>query len=187
MPAHSPASRCPHVYRGRNSRARSLLTPHTRCATDASHTERTCTCVPAVLGRASHPDVTSSPKATAEESGASPERSRHCDSGSWSLSNRPGKSGRLPWLAAVASRVRRPEPACRGRGYPQEGCEVRTFPFSAVVGSHDMALALILTTVSPEVGGVLVRGEKGTAKTTMVRALAHVLPDISVVPGSLKK
>jgi magnesium chelatase subunit D len=60
---------------------------------------------------------------------------------------------------------------------------VRTFPFSAVVGSEDMALALILTTVSPEVGGVLVRGEKGTAKTTMVRALAQVLPSIAVVEG----
>jgi magnesium chelatase subunit D len=57
------------------------------------------------------------------------------------------------------------------------------FPFSAVVGSEDMALALILTTVSPEVGGVLVRGEKGTAKTTMVRALAQVLPSIAVVEG----
>src|SRR5918995_1450310 len=45
------------------------------------------------------------------------------------------------------------------------------FPFSAVVGSDDMALALILTTISPEVGGVLVRGEKGTAKSTIVRAL----------------
>jgi magnesium chelatase subunit D len=60
---------------------------------------------------------------------------------------------------------------------------VRTFPFSAVVGSEDMALALILTTVSPEVGGVLVRGEKGTAKTTMVRALAQVLPSIAVTEG----
>ncbi len=60
---------------------------------------------------------------------------------------------------------------------------MRTFPFSAVVGSEDMALALILTTVSPEVGGVLVRGEKGTAKTTMVRALAQVLPGIDVVEG----
>ena len=47
------------------------------------------------------------------------------------------------------------------------------FPFSAVVGSDDMALALVLTTVSPEVGGVLVRGEKGTAKSTMVRGLLH--------------
>ena len=127
--------------------------------------------------------MTSSGTATAEESGASPERSRHCDSGGWSLSNRPGKSGRLPWLVAVASAYADPTQTCRGRGYPQEGCEVRTFPFSAVVGSHDMALALILTTVSPEVGGVLVRGEKGTAKTTMVRALADVMPSISVVEG----
>src|SRR4249919_1172057 len=55
------------------------------------------------------------------------------------------------------------------------------FPFSAVVGSDDMALALVLTTISPEVGGVLVRGEKGTAKSTMVRALASVLPPIDVI------
>ena len=55
------------------------------------------------------------------------------------------------------------------------------YPFSAVVGSDDMALALILTTISPEVGGVLVRGEKGTAKSTIVRALATVLPPIEVV------
>jgi magnesium chelatase subunit D len=58
---------------------------------------------------------------------------------------------------------------------------VESFPFSAVVGSDDLALALILTTVAPEVGGVLVRGEKGTAKTTMVRALADVLPPITVI------
>lgn len=58
-----------------------------------------------------------------------------------------------------------------------------TFPFSAVVGSEDLALALVLTTVSPEVGGVLVRGEKGTAKTTTVRALAAVLPEVAVVEG----
>ena len=55
------------------------------------------------------------------------------------------------------------------------------FPFSAVVGADDMALALTLTTISPAVGGVLVRGEKGTAKSTMVRALASVLPPIEVI------
>jgi magnesium chelatase subunit D len=60
---------------------------------------------------------------------------------------------------------------------------VRTFPFSAVVGSDDLATALLLTTVSPEVGGVLVRGEKGTAKSTMVRALAALLPEQQVVQG----
>ena len=57
------------------------------------------------------------------------------------------------------------------------------YPFSAVVGSDDMALALILTAVSPSVGGVLIRGEKGTAKSTMVRALAGILPPIEVVTG----
>ncbi|MGI8456815.1 MAG: VWA domain-containing protein [Propionibacteriaceae bacterium] len=60
---------------------------------------------------------------------------------------------------------------------------MRTFPFSAVVGSDDLALALLLSTVSPEIGGVLVRGEKGTAKSTMVRALAAVLPAQQVVAG----
>ena len=57
------------------------------------------------------------------------------------------------------------------------------YPFSAVVGSDEMALALILTTISPEVGGVLVRGEKGTAKSTIVRALAAVQPPIVVMAG----
>ena len=57
------------------------------------------------------------------------------------------------------------------------------YPFCAVVGSDDMALALILTTISPDVGGVLVRGEKGTAKSTIVRGLAAVLPPIEVVTG----
>ena len=61
--------------------------------------------------------------------------------------------------------------------------DARAFPFSAIVASDDLATALVLTTVAPEIGGVLVRGEKGTAKTTMVRALAHVLPEVSVVEG----
>jgi magnesium chelatase subunit D len=58
-----------------------------------------------------------------------------------------------------------------------------TYPFSAVVGMDDMRLALLLNAVSPAVGGVLVRGEKGTAKSTTVRALAAVLPPVAVVPG----
>ena len=58
-----------------------------------------------------------------------------------------------------------------------------TFPFSAVVGMADMRLALLLNAVSPAVGGVLVRGEKGTAKSTAVRALTAVLPPVAVVAG----
>jgi magnesium chelatase subunit D len=64
-----------------------------------------------------------------------------------------------------------------------EGNFVTPYPFSAVVGLDDLRLALLLTAVSPHVGGVLVRGEKGTAKSTVVRALAALLPDVSVVRG----
>ncbi|SFL54269.1 putative cobaltochelatase [Geodermatophilus ruber] len=58
-----------------------------------------------------------------------------------------------------------------------------TYPFGAVVGMDDMRLALLLNAVSPAIGGVLVRGEKGTAKSTAVRALAAVLPPVDVVAG----
>lgn len=66
------------------------------------------------------------------------------------------------------------------------------FPFSAVVGHDDLRLALLLNAVHPGIGGVLVRGEKGTAKSTIVRALAALLPELDVsqncrfgcVPGS---
>ncbi|HEY3752655.1 MAG TPA: putative cobaltochelatase [Pseudonocardiaceae bacterium] len=57
------------------------------------------------------------------------------------------------------------------------------FPFSAVVGHDDMRLALLLNAVHPAIGGVLVRGEKGTAKSTVVRALAALLPAVDVVEG----
>jgi magnesium chelatase subunit D len=57
------------------------------------------------------------------------------------------------------------------------------FPFSALVGQEDLSLALLLNAVSPAVGGVLVRGEKGTAKSTAVRGLSRLLPQIQVVDG----
>lgn len=57
------------------------------------------------------------------------------------------------------------------------------FPFTAVVGQDDLRLALLLNAVSPAVGGVLVRGEKGTAKSTAVRALSALLPAVDVVTG----
>ncbi len=54
------------------------------------------------------------------------------------------------------------------------------FPFTAVVGQDDLRLALLLNAVSPAVGGVLVRGEKGTAKSTAVRALSALMPEVDV-------
>lgn len=52
----------------------------------------------------------------------------------------------------------------------------RLYPFTAIVGQEDMKRALILNIINPKLGGVLIRGEKGTAKSTAVRAIAEVLP-----------
>ncbi|MBI2321694.1 MAG: magnesium chelatase subunit D family protein [Chloroflexi bacterium] len=57
------------------------------------------------------------------------------------------------------------------------------FPFTALVGQAAMKRALLLNAVNPRLGGVLVRGQKGTAKSTAVRALAGLLPEIDVVDG----
>jgi magnesium chelatase subunit D len=58
---------------------------------------------------------------------------------------------------------------------------MNALPFTAVVGQEDARLALLLGAVDPGIGGVLLTGEKGTAKTTLVRGLARILPSISVV------
>lgn len=66
------------------------------------------------------------------------------------------------------------------------------FPFSAIVGQDDLKLGLLLNAVNPAVGGILIRGEKGTAKSTAVRALSDILPEIEAkthgsVPAPVKR
>lgn len=55
------------------------------------------------------------------------------------------------------------------------------FPFTAIVGQDRMKRALVLNAVNPRIGGVLIRGERGTAKSTAARALAALLPETAVI------
>jgi Mg-chelatase subunit ChlI len=57
------------------------------------------------------------------------------------------------------------------------------YPFTAIVGQRRMRRALILNAIDPRIGGVLIRGERGTAKSTAARALAALLPPVQVVQG----
>jgi magnesium chelatase subunit I len=57
------------------------------------------------------------------------------------------------------------------------------FPFSAIVGQDEMKRAMVLTAIDPSIGGVLVFGDRGTGKSTAVRALAALLPSIDAVEG----
>ena len=59
----------------------------------------------------------------------------------------------------------------------------KSFPFSAIVGQDQMKRSMILTAIDPTIGGVLVFGDRGTGKSTAVRALAALLPEISVIDG----
>jgi magnesium chelatase subunit I len=56
-----------------------------------------------------------------------------------------------------------------------------TYPFTAIVGQERMKTGIMLTVINPTLSGILIRGEKGTAKSTAVRALAEILPSVEVV------
>lgn len=57
------------------------------------------------------------------------------------------------------------------------------FPFTAIVGQEEMKLALLLNVIDPRIGGVMIMGDRGTGKSTTIRALADLLPEIEVVAG----
>jgi magnesium chelatase subunit I len=75
---------------------------------------------------------------------------------------------------------------CSGDSIPVSSAPARVarravFPFTAIVGQEEMKLALLLNVIDPKVGGVMIMGDRGTGKSTTIRALADLLPEIEVV------
>lgn len=64
-----------------------------------------------------------------------------------------------------------------------EGSARAIYPFTAIVGQEEMKLALILNVIDPKIGGVMIMGDRGTGKSTTIRALADLLPEMVVVEG----
>ena len=63
---------------------------------------------------------------------------------------------------------------------PKSPAKRAVFPFTAVIGQEDMKLALVLNVIDPKIGGVMIMGDRGTGKSTTIRALADLLPEIEV-------
>mmetsp|Transcript_79674 Transcript_79674/g.157815 ORF Transcript_79674/g.157815 Transcript_79674/m.157815 type:complete len:423 (+) Transcript_79674:40-1308(+) len=83
----------------------------------------------------------------------------------------------------LARRAKRPQRAARRAvAEATQAKEARpVFPFSAIVGQSEMKLSLILNVIDPKVGGVMIMGDRGTGKTTTIRALVDLLPEIACV------
>ncbi|CAO4173498.1 magnesium chelatase ATPase subunit I [Methylorubrum aminovorans] len=80
----------------------------------------------------------------------------------------------------IAATAREPRPGPSG---PESDPAVPPFPFTAIVAQEEMKRALLIAAVDPSIGGVLIFGDRGTGKSTAVRALAALLPKISAVAG----
>ena len=84
--------------------------------------------------------------------------------------------------AAVAEAATEGAPAAEAKA-PEEEEARPVYPFTAIVGQEEMKLALCLNVIDPKIGGVMIMGDRGTGKSTTVRALVDLLPDIDVVEG----
>src|SRR5262245_12788052 len=75
----------------------------------------------------------------------------------------------------------KPKTKPQAKSPTNEAVTIPSYPFTAIVGQDEMKLALILNVIDPLIGGVLIMGHRGTAKSTAVRSLADLLPEIQVV------
>eukprot|EP00798_Chlamydomonas_sp_ICE-L_P030857 gene30857-35902_t len=92
----------------------------------------------------------------------------------------------LAFLLAGSAQPEAKQPAAAAEAAPADvakltGAARPVYPFTAIVGQEEMKLALILNVIDPKIGGVMVMGDRGTGKSTTIRALADLLPEMQVV------
>ena len=92
---------------------------------------------------------------------------------------RPGTPRTRGFSPVLAKAVAEPETASAGEAEEKEARPV--YPLTAIVGQEEMKLALCLNVIDPKIGGVMIMGDRGTGKSTTVRALADILPEIEIV------
>ncbi len=86
-------------------------------------------------------------------------------------------NGKMPSVEGSKSAARNTQPT------PAAAASTIPYPFTAIVGQHELKLSLLLCVVDPSIGGVMVMGHRGTGKSTAVRALAALLPPMNRVVG----
>ncbi len=128
-----------------------------------------CSCSPSLSKKLSTP----APVAGSRDAGRPPARGWHGRVGA--VANRTEGTADV---ARVDSSVPRGKPA--GKSVDENQARP-VFPFTAIVGQEEMKLALILNVIDPKIGGVMIMGDRGTGKSTTVRALVDLLPNIEVV------
>nr|QIC54085.1 magnesium chelatase subunit I [Paeonia lactiflora] len=93
------------------------------------------------------------------------------------------KKGRSQFHVAVTSVATEIGPADQARKLASKESQRPVYPFSAIVGQDEMKLCLLLNVIDPKIGGVMIMGDRGTGKSTTVRSLVDLLPEIQVVTG----
>lgn len=95
----------------------------------------------------------------------------------------PVKKGRSQFHVAVSSVATEISPAQEQAQKLAEDSQRPVYPFSAIVGQDEMKLCLLLNVIDPKIGGVMIMGDRGTGKSTTVRSLVDLLPEIKVISG----
>lgn len=95
----------------------------------------------------------------------------------------PFKKGRSPFHVSISNVATETSPDQDQKFAASKESQRPVYPFAAIVGQEEMKLCLLLNVIDPKIGGVMIMGDRGTGKSTTVRSLVDLLPEINVIAG----